>query len=79
MIARARGSPPVVMGAVDTSWAAKADRGQGWGEGSCPGLEGLRRDGLCLRVEAGPVPEGLREESGPILRVWERKHSPILG
>lgn len=63
MMARARGSLPVVVEAVDTSWAAKAERGQGWGEASCPGLEGLRKgDGPCLRAEAGPV-----------LRVWERK------
>lgn len=55
-MARARGSLPVVMEALDTSQAAKAERGQGLEEGPCPGLEGLRRrDGPCLRVETDPV------------------------
>lgn len=33
VMARAKGSLPVVMEAVHTSWAANMERGQGWGRG----------------------------------------------
>lgn len=46
-MARATGTLPVVVEAVNTSWAAKAERGQGLaGDGgggrSCPCLAGLQ-------------------------------------
>lgn len=59
-MAGTRGCLPVVSEAVNTSWAAKAQRGPG---------AGARGSGL----------EGLTREVAAVLRVWERKHSPVLG